>query len=843
QPQQGQYNAQWSGSSAPMANRNSNPNGAGSQPYLPLTGAGPTTPVVRTLKANSRSLPHLQPRSSHGGSIDNPSGMQYSFTNNETEELRRRKSEILLPSSYSGTRAMSISGRSNDNQSIGLGASAFPPGISQSAMTSQMEKSVSLEQDRLNEHRRSAHAILNRMNASTGSIDQRVAPDYMDQHPSTTSQNNLPGRLGGMNPSIPQKDQLFEHRKSTPDVMYDGRFSKRSSNDPTDMVIQPLPSRDSRSGVQWFSHVSTPTISSSGLMPSTLHDGSGPNTAPQGGQGDEIDHMSILPPILGRHDRHNDNEQYHDRPPRPRSHSSHVHPLSHPQAPPPQLDPLGPPLWSLSDDLASKDRNQFDTTISPRFERHLEERYYPIRKGEVLHAIERMDTREFLGLKAQVAESFANEQFRNPEFLSNMTSVLCVIRAPHSAWKNPDNTASGHPKKDMEMDPTAHGESMDVDEQRAPMDRKNYGVAQPCRYALDIDIESYGRDPEQDIRSLEGLTINSLFPTKSFVAGFEPVMESRVQGEKEDGVDADAEETTRSSRGYPSNARIGRFYLPDRAFRTPDSLNVRPDPNGVWVCCQFEEYQNVSVWVIEGVLEKYYELSRRHKMALTLVGAPVHHPVAVFDHDEWEIHTGEQYDLKVEESMLFPEMIQQVWKDIHRQYHQQQQYQQQQQQQQNQLPSHQQPDQHQSAHHLQPIPPHMLNRITTYEEYHKNQIQGEALRENQAYQHGHSYSTSRSSTSTGPDHYYNDYRQHQMNIHREDLSSAPSSPSSLPHDDFQEDGNQATESVNTTPRQHQDSIPTSTANMHRRISIAELCNPMQSLATERERHSRNEAYS
>ncbi|KAF9113005.1 hypothetical protein BGX27_002401 [Mortierella sp. AM989] len=848
-----------------MMNRSNNSStngihGGGSQPYLPISGSGPSTPVIRTLKANSKSLPHLQPRSSHGGSIDSPSsGLQHGFVNNETEELRRRKSEVLLPSfSYSSARAPTASGHTS-GQGVGLGMTSFPPGITHQQTLPRVENLTPIEQDRLNEHRCTAHVLMHRMSASTGSMDQRVSPDYLDQNHASavhvTPQSGFANRSGSINTSHPQalqlppseKNQLLDHRKSPPELPYDGRYSKRSSNDPTDMVIQPLPSRDSRSGVQWFSQVNTPTHSSTELMPSILHEiqGNAPASAgPQGGLGEGGDSTHILPPILGRHDCYDDDaEQRHGRLTRPRSHSSHIHPLS--RTSPSQFDPLGPPLW-LGNESAAKDRVQFDSALSPRLEQHLEERFYPIRKSEVIDVIERMDTREFLGLKAQVAETFANDQFRNPEFLSNMTAVLCVIRAPYPAWKTPDSGRSGDGKKDIEMDyagdnekrdGATYGESMDVDDRQAPFDRKIHNVEQPCRYALDIDMDSYGRDPEQDLRALEGLTISSLFPTKSFVSGFEPAMERQKHGEDGDGNNAE-EETHRSLRGYPSNARIGRFYLPERAFRTPGSLTVQPDPNGPWTCCQFEEYRGVSIWILESVLERYHDLARRHKMALTLVGAPVHHRVATYDHDEWEIHAGEQYDVKVKDSMLFPDMIQQVWKDIHyRYYHQHQQHQQHQQQLHHQ---HHQPSSHHSSMQQQastchPLPSHMSNQVTTYEEYQKIMKQGDTQRESQSYPHSHGHPKSRSSSSAGHGYYYyNDYRQHLQNVHREDLSSAPSSPNSPPHDDFQEE-NQTNDSATSIPQQ-QDLYLTTSASMHRRISIAELCNPMQSLATERERY-------
>ncbi|KAF9403055.1 hypothetical protein BGX21_007360 [Mortierella sp. AD011] len=824
--------------------------GGGSQPYLPVSGPGSSAPIIRTLKANSRSLPHLQPRSSHSSSTDGSSTGFHGFASNETEELRRRKSEVLLPSSsYSGARA-AVAGH-NSSQGVGLSMSSFQPGVSHSQSLSQIDSLTPLEQDRLNEHRRTAHALMHRMSASTGSMDQRTTFEYLDQNPAiaghATPHSNAANRSGNVNPPFAQmhhlSDQLLlEHRKSLSEL-YDGRYSKRSSNDPTDMVIQPLPSRDSRSGVQWFSQVSTPVNSSTGQVLST-------SMGSQGGLGEGGDSVNVLPPILGRHDRYDDDaEQRHDRLPRPRSHSSNVHPLSRPSSS--QFDHLGQPLWPLNDDSAARDRIHFDPTLSPRLERHLEERFYPIQKGEVLDVIGRMDTREFLGLKAQVAESFANDQFRNPEFLSNMTAVLCVIRAPHPAWKNPDarrsssdngTATSKRSLKDMDVDRVGdsergngsmHAESMDVDDRQTPVnnqdhsiDRKLHNVEQPCRYALDIDMDSYGRDPEPDLRALEGLTINSLFPTKSFVAGFEPVMEKQKQGENEEGNDADEDETPRSLRGYPSNARLGRFYLPERAFRTPESLAVQPDSNGPWICCQFEEYRGISIWVLESVLEKYHELSRKHKMALTLVGAPVYHRIATYDHDEWEIHTGEPYDVKVKESMLFPDMIQQVWKDIHHRYYQQQ----------------QQQHQHQHQHHQQQLPLNLSsmqqqggyqppNQVATYEEYQKSQVRG-----GHSYPHGYSHPKSRSLSSVGLDYYYNDYRHQQQSMHREDLSSAPSSPTSPPHDDFQEDS-QTNELETSTPQQ-QDFLNTN-ANMHRRISIAELCNPMQSLATERERHSQS----
>ncbi|ORZ06581.1 hypothetical protein BCR41DRAFT_373995 [Lobosporangium transversale] len=411
---------------------------------------------------------------------------------------------------------------------------------------------------------------------------------------------------------------------------------------------------------------------------------------------------------------------------------------------------------------------------------------------------------------------------------------------------------------------------------------RGYYIEQPCRFALDIDMNSFGRDPEPDLRTVEELTVNSLFPTKSFVAGFEPDMEKTDVSGSEEGQDQEA--TRRSVNGYPSNARLGRFYLPERAFRTPESLNIQPDPSGPWVCCRFEEYRGVSLWVLESVLEKYHVIAQRHKMALTLVGAPVHHRVATYNPDEWEIRLGEQYDVKVNEAVLYPEMIHQVWKDMYQRYHQYHYHQQSSQQRQQQ----QQQQQQYYGHHQQlSTPPHsnMSSQITTYEEYQRGLWQSDSH-----HNEGHSCTNSLPSypypnTNTNSNaslfqgehsqqqqqhHYYQTQRQQQhehcyhqqsMMHHREDLSTAPSSPNSTypDHDSDLLEDIHTNDSASSTPHHHRQqpyqgqqqqyrpSSPSSAnpvpgtgtgtgTNMHRRISIAELCNPMQSLATERDRH-------
>ncbi|KAF9155070.1 hypothetical protein BG015_011122 [Linnemannia schmuckeri] len=843
--------------------------GVESHPYLP-GHQNPSTPVVRTLKANSRSLPHLQarvsPMASSSSAADSPSvGLQQSMSSMEIEELKRRRSEVLLPSSFSGARAASSTSIGFD-QGIGLGMSPFTPTSSHPQSLPQVEKLTAGEQERLNEHRRSAQAMFFKMSAGReGFMDTKRTPEYLDHSSSTGGPSqqqqqhqslgiNTTPRSGSTGSALPQvqqlsaleKDHLLEHRKLTPELIYDARM-KRSSNDPADMVVQPLPSRDARSGMQWFSQVSTPSTLSprssltpregggSGGAPSVQgpgHSSSSSSSGPSSG-----DSSMVLPPILGPYE-----EPQRDRQGRLRSHSSHIHPLSRPST---QLDPSRLAQFSSSEELKDQ-RQQFDAALSPRLERHWEEQYFPIRKRHVVEAIERMDSRDFLGLKYQVAEHHANEQFRNPEFLGNMTAILCVVRAPHTAWKGDERrqgsqgsfastseqgssfVGSRRTSRDMEVDEaeqrsmaaaigtsktsvttkTEEGasavkkepmsDSMDVDDGSSDQcaTTSKGVVVQPCQFALDIDVDSFSRDPEPDLRGFESLTINSLFPTRSFVAGFEDTpAESH----------ANASEKNRylsSHNGYPSNARLGRFYLPERSYRTSESLATQPDPNDRWVCCQFEEYHGVSIWVLENVLDKYHEISRRHKMALTLVGATVHHREAVYSREDWEVHSGEQYEVKTKESVLYPEMIHQVWRDMYHQHHHQPPYQQQQQQ-------------------RAPMP-----QVATYEEYQRSLMQSDPRRD--SYQPQQQAPPPRD--RTGPYYSYNDYRQQHHNLHREDLSSAPSSPQSPHHDELQDENLQQHQQQH---QQHQRQGSGASANMHRRISIAELCNPMQSLATER----------
>ncbi|CAO3569253.1 unnamed protein product [Mortierella alpina] len=918
--QQQQHSSQWAAPSGAhsfqgtVSGRHSSIHSNGdSKPYFPVS-SGSSTPVIRTLKANSRSLPHLQPRSSPsgggGGGVpsDSPGmGPHHGVSGMEIEELKRRKSEILLPS-YSGARTTSAY---SPGHGIGLGMSPFTPASSHAHSLPQVERLTPQEQERLYEHRRSVLAVHPPRRDSRGRM---TPPDFSELSQGSGSRAGSISQSHSGHPhpmSAQEKERLLEHRRSTPELMYDSsKAMKRSSNDPTDMIVQPLPSRDTRTGRQWYSQVNTSLPS-----PLTINPRSSSLAAREGQAGHGGSSLSsvvssageegsiVLPPIAGSPDDH--------RQSRPRSHSSHIHPLSRPAEQSGSALGAWPPASRESE---FKDRPmRLDPTLSPRLEHYLEDRHFPIRKREVLEFIERMDAREFFGLKSQVAETYANEQFRNPEFLGNMTAVLCAIQAPHPSLKRSDqrqrfgpsssssSSSSGHPRasngslkslsdvgrvssaNDMELEEEEKQQQQQQQDRESSMDvdpsphHEGYAEQYPQqRVVLDIDMDSFRRDPEPDVRGLDGLSIKSLEQTTSFVAGFEPVMDYR---EKADGSRA-AEDPPRSVSGYPLNARIGRFYLPKFAYRTRESLvaiqqlqeQQRLSPSGPWVCCQFEEYRGLWVWVLESVLEKYHEISMRHKMALTLVGARVYHHTAQFVQDEWaqQPQGHQQQDVvEVQEAVLQPEMIQQVWRDMHQQYQQQHHHHhhhlsQQQQHHQQHHQQHYTPQlQHRPAPQqfspqpthlpppsvrahqrpLQPLPSSMVNRVATYEEYQRNLTPGDPRRRESFSQPGPAATTTQGA-------YYSDYRQHPQYLHREDLSSAPSSPRSPHHDDFFPEDNQTNESASSTPQQEASSTTTTTTtttatgttanmstnnNMHRRISIAELCNPMQSLATERER--------
>ncbi|KAF9190182.1 hypothetical protein BGZ51_008885 [Haplosporangium sp. Z 767] len=750
-------------------------------------------------------------------------GSQHGMSGVENEELKRRKSEILLPSpSFSGASAAaagynySYSQSHSHGQGIGLGMSPFTASTAHPQSLAQVESLTPQELELLNEHRRSAQL---RMSSSSGSSSNSAT--LMDRSGSIGSSLGYVQHL-----SAQEQDRLLEHRKSTPDLMYDSRL-RRLSKESVDMIVQPLPSRDARSGMQWFSQVnSTPSTASPrpSLTPRDTHlvhaaaeEAMGTTSRRVSDSTAGSNSPTMLPPILGNYDDSRQDPQV-----RLRTHSSHIHPLSRPSL---QND-FPSPDRRLSHE-EPRDRFQFNPMLSPRMERYLEEQYYPIRKREVLDAIERMETNEFLGLKALVTESYANEQFRNPECLVNMVAVLCAVKSPDSPSSRDivmdyDSATSGGADSNR-----VHGdqEAMDVDFTGVPA-----VIEKRLRFVLDIDIDSFRRDPEPDVYGLGSLTVKSQGPATSFVAGFEPVIENEL------------EDPPRSVRGYPSNARIGRFYLPESSYWTPESLDTQLDPNGPWVCCRFEEYQGVWVWVLESVLDKYHEIAQRHKMALTLAGTHLRHHVPQ-SAEEWRVsdERAVQYEMRMEESVLYPEMMRQVWRDMHQHYQQQQQhppyyqhqkmYPQQYQHRHSQQYSSPPPPQPQSLprHSLrpsQPLPP-LNNRVATFEEYQKGLFPADHRRDSFSKQHPPPHpplSSTSFSSSAASAHgtYYNDYRQHQQNLHREDLSSAPSSPRSPQRDDFQED-NQVNESDITT------------VNLHRRISIAELCNPMQSLATERDR--------
>jgi hypothetical protein len=213
-------------------------------------------------------------------------------------------------------------------------------------------------------------------------------------------------------------------------------------------------------------------------------------------------------------------------------------------------------------------------------------------------------------------------------------------------------------------------------------------------------------------------------------------------------------------------------------------------------------------------------------MALTLAGTgPVHHHrMTEHDKDAWDIRAGEQYDVKVKDTALYPEMIRQVWKDMHHEYYRHQFHQQHHHH--HHHHHHRHPEQHsqhpssRSMGHASSSSQMGQNNATAHEEYQRNQWHREGYNANNV---------------PGPG--YSDFQQQQhaqsyLN-HREDVSSVPSSPNSPHQEDYYQEDGQPNEPGSSTGGG--DLGPSSAMNMHRRISVAELCNPMQSLATERDR--------
>ncbi|GJJ73069.1 C2H2 transcription facotor [Entomortierella parvispora] len=891
--------------------------GGYSHGYPPVSS--PTTPMIRTLKANSRSLPHLQPRNSIGGAPgpgDSPSaGLQQGMSSMEIEELKRRKSEVLLPS-YSraggagppavgqGFGPGSRFGRgasSGSGPAVGLGMSPFTPTSSHPQSLPKVEQLTPQEQERLNEHRRSAQAALFKNNASTGSMDSRLS--------GMREQSSSPYRSSSL--ALPhgttvdqEKERALEHRKSTPALVgsspghVDSRYQKRSSNDPADMVIQPLPSRDARSGMQWFSqvnaHSSTPPPPLTGSPRSSMTPrdqtpvvlasfaaGEQPfghpsrammSSSTTSSQRSSLDEGSmVLPPILGNYDQQQEQNEVlltaHSQP-RRRTPSSHIHPLSRPssfQYDPPSKAAPGPP------------RFKYEPVLAPGLERELEERFYPIRKREVVEEIERMDPEQFAHLRSRVSTAFATEQFRNPEALCNMTAILCVIRSTKADSRVMQD--SRRDSRDMEVDDDGsgiadqHPYSMEVDQ--------STGVSfRICRAVLDVDVDGFRRDPEQGRGDIEDLTLSSRFPITSFVAGFEnaPPASSSPPPQWPYG----------SQSGCPEAARLGRFYLPENSFRPKESLQLSRamiDPAGPWEVCEFKEFPGLGLWVQQETLLRYKVLAARgstarqpYRMALTLVERGLSRrgsdtAVKLESRDEIledSMKDDDDDDVRLKESVLYPDMIERVWSDMFQQYQthqhrlQQQQHHHQHQQQHHQQHYHHQPyppphyHHHPQQQHPHPqqqqqqsqLPPPLQKRVATYEEYqnslqhqhHQQQAAEAAARRESSY---HSQQQQPLYFQPPPPQAaasgaYHEYRQHRPNVlHREDLSSAPSSPRSPSvRDDLQEDTSSSTSGSTSGGGPAAAAVA---ANMHRRISIAELCNPMQGLATERDRRRESES--
>ncbi|KAG0331620.1 hypothetical protein BG004_001587 [Podila humilis] len=624
------------------------------QPHMLGT---PNTLPVRTLKANSRSLPHLQPRDSPGGNTgDSPSlALQHGMSGMEIEEIKRRKSEVLLPpSTLSGPRAP-VNMHGNRAQGIGLGVSPFTPSTAHPGSLSQVEKLTQQEQARLNEHRRSAQAMLLKGNASTGSIDTR--PPSQPEQPQT-DYNMISGRSqgaanrsGSIAPplshvkhlSAREQNRLIEHRKSTPELMYDSNI-RLAAND--DIAIQPLVSRDDRSGMQWFSQVNTSSPSYETVEPPSAHQSS-----------EEL--PAILPPLLGHNDLPNDK-------PRSRHQSSHVHPLS-------RHSSLSSPF-----DLKAPSRHRvLDTFLHPSKETLFQQQFAPIQKCQVVDAIERMDPNQFLDLTAKASITYANEQIRNPLFLGNIVAILSVVTHSQATGslasmqrdspeiKRRDSDIGVVPQRvqnamDVDDDDLQKRDNMDVDRDfsddvKAAIKHESKGarskpdehtaastattaVSPPldhttCRFALDIDQDAFRRDPGPVLRHLNELTISTRRPIVSFVSGLEPTiigteMEREpegVHGEKENSPLPTLNKLPLKSKGYPSDhhVRLGRFYLPEYSYPVHGAIALVQSlgHEETWRTCEFREYPGVSIWVPERVLMRYRALATdpQNKMALTLV--------------------------------------------------------------------------------------------------------------------------------------------------------------------------------------------------------------------------------
>ncbi|KAG0020895.1 hypothetical protein BGZ82_011477, partial [Podila clonocystis] len=710
----------------------------------------------------------------------------------EIEEIKRRKSEILLPSTISGSRASSMYNRGQ----VGLGMTPFThstvhPGSLPGSLP-QVEKLSQQEQARLNEHRRSAQAMMLKMNASTGSIDSR--PPQSDQPDHNGKFQGGVHQSGSIGPplshvkhlSAQEKGRLLEHRRSTPELMYESNM-KRNSYD--DVAVQPLPSRDVRSGMQWFSQVnSSPPTGASSTQ----------------GQASPEQTSALLPPLLGNY---NQADQ-----PRARNHSSHIHPLSRQGSI--STDTKAPPVHrSIDPFLPSAKENQY------------QHQYAPIQKSQVVDAIERMDPAQFDDLKAKATITFANEHIRNPLFLGNVVAVLSVLVPPT------DDVLGIKRGSDPAIVPQRAQSDMDVDEVKLDKEHKDgmeldsnpsedalaknintepsedatlsfksgeadaaaaTTVSPPldqatCRFALDIDVDSFRRDPGPVLRSLNELTVSTRQTILSFVSGFEPVMigndSDRELGHDEEEKGSVQEKsplvnrhsTTLKSNGYPSHhVRLGRFYMPEHAYPVQGSIAMVQSlgPEDLWRTCEFKEYPGVSIWVPERVLARYLELMAEpgNKMALTLAhpqelnspalsttikrqnsndSASSKQPPHRSDSDVSrtsdisassdgsKTSDGSAKSLAqdrdtalVPASMLHREMIAEVWADMYRQYaqHQQQVQLQQRQEQQGPQPLHQ--------YFQPPSGPPSQSRVATFEEHQRSLTMEQQRRDSShVYQH------------------------------------------------------------------------------------------------------------
>lgn len=894
---------------------------------------------ARTLKANSRSLPHLQPRDSPGGNVgDSPSlALQHGMSSMEIEEIKRRKSEILLPSTVSGARAAAT--MYNRGQ-VGLGVTPFTPSTAHPGSLPQVEKLSQQEQARLNEHRRSAQAMMLKMNASTGSIDSRPLPQS-DQDPNSKLQGgiNRPSSIGSplthvKHLSAQEKDRLLEHRKSTPELMYESNM-KRSSND--EIAVQPLPSRDVRSGMQWFSQVN-PFPQPTGASPTQLH-----------ALSDQT--PTVLPPLLG-------NYNLADQP-RSRNHSSHIHPLSRDGS-----------LSTPQDPKAPQAHRSIDPFIPSAKENQYQQQYAPIQKSQVVDAIERMDPAHFDDLTAKATITFANEHVRNPLFLGNVVAILSVVVPPGGdvLGKRGSDPAVVPQKtpNDMDVDEVElekeHRDGMELDGDTAgdafaqkiktePAGNASmpsqYGetniattmtVSPPldhatCRYVLDIDVDSFRRDPGPVLRSLNELTISTRQTILSFVSGFEPSMIGNESGRelghdeeekgsgKEQSPLTNRQSATTKSTGYPSHqVRLGRFYLPEHAYPVQGAIALVRSlgPEDLWRTCEFKEYPGVSIWVPERILARYRELMAEpgNKMALTLThpqeqtsptlsttikrentydSTDSKHALPRTDSDVNDKGSDssakslvqDQDTALVPQSMLHREMIAEVWADMYRQYAQhQQQVQFQQRQEQQQAPQPQ-------PQYFQPPLSSSQKRVATFEEHQRSLSMEQQQRESshghhpQAQEHyrhhpypahypqrHHPYAARESADER---HHY-PYEQHEQMLRRSSggndeeeemseelrhrvldrrgvLDRAHRHNRTQDYDDDDDDEEDRETNDNdddddegegerrgTVPSSRappsssfSHPLPPRDANMLRRISIAELCNPMRSLATDRQR--------